>query len=204
MRFIAIVLLFFLPFTLDAQEKGKHKRRILKEQKLKAAKEHASQLKSGVLLVRLKAHQKKIDAWTKAGKEKEAQQLMAERDEVNRAIVHSLRQHYKFSEFYFFYDYNSKKVVAGNFDGVLLNDSLLPDASIVVDERSYYVMDAGKINYKNMGTDQIGFCILDKELQQLAPPFPYEVAKKEGFIFRRTYRELAILMNERLNDFYKQ
>src|SRR5688500_2317042 len=68
---------------------------------------HIKSLQEGILLVRLKTAQQKIDALNKLGKTDWAQKIIREQKAENQRIINAFKQHYTFSPVYFFYSDDS-------------------------------------------------------------------------------------------------
>ncbi|HLO89719.1 MAG TPA: hypothetical protein VK172_01015 [Lentimicrobium sp.] len=159
------------------------------------------ELNKGILLVRLKNWDNKIDAYKVVGDTLKANQLAAQRRAMNIAIVNSFKERYHFSDVAFFFSDDSKMVKQGTFDGIFVNDSLIKDPSIKVNNSANWLI--GEVDFLEMdtakhwqnshyniytkkyekiyysGSPNFGRCaivIRDKNFIQLQRPFPYYVS----------------------------
>jgi hypothetical protein len=182
------LLLFLLtPFLLAAQSR--------KEQ---AALE-IEQLKKGVLLVRLKTGSLQLKSLEDAGNKKEAEAYRNKLKTENEAIVTAFRSQFKFCPVFFFYSNNSEKVRNGDFLNYLLNDELQPDSTMHIPASDYYLTTEFGFTEKQ----QIqGLVVMDRDFNQLRPPFPYLVRRFQGPARERTILEMVLLLNRDLNAFY--
>ena len=172
------------------------------------ARNAINNLKTGVLIVRLKSKQNAIDALLKTGRTKKAQKLKEEIDHYNKKVIISFKQHYTFSEVYFFYSKNTQSVKEKNFDSIFLNEKLEEDSSIVLNpEHDFYMIgdfdnvrtltDEGEYSNQSSLISE-AFVIKDSDFDQMPRPFPLFVrTANKGLI---TYQ--IIKLNEKLHDFY--
>ena len=179
--------------------------------KKRHSKQQIQELKDGVLLVRLKTSQPKIDALKRFGYEYKAMKVAKYQKEQNQAIVDAFKQNYSFSSVYFFYSYNTDKVKKGALKNIFLNDSLTLDSTIQIDtskciytaELAHRQQDTFKLldNYHTgvegdfyetndevyYGGSDISFqaiIIKDQKFNQLTRPFPY-YSRYVGESFKR-------------------
>lgn len=164
------------------------------------SQQQIQELNDGLLLVRLKTSQPKIDALKRFGYEYKAMKVAKYQKEQNQAIVDAFKQNYSFSSVYFFYSDNTAKVKKGVFKNIFLNDSLTLDSTIQIDtskciytaELAHRQQDTFKLldNYHTVveddfyetndevyyGGSDISFqaiIIKDLKFNQLTRPFPY-------------------------------
>lgn len=170
-----------------------------KRRRISSAK-HISNLKDGVLLVRLKTSQPTIDAMRYMGMDKEAKRVELIQKRQNKALVKAFRTYYSFSEVQFFYSNFSKKVKEGQLEGIFLNDSLELDSSISIPVKQkvytaefanieqdsakffshYSFVPDGPFKQKKVerfyGAPDMDFkaiVIKNRQFEQLSAPFPY-------------------------------
>ena len=179
--------------------------------KIEKSDTQISDLKSGVLLVRLHNSKKVIDEMVRHGNIKEANEL----DEYNRlqnlSIISAFNNYYNFSEVRFFYSSNSNKISNRDFKDIFLSDSLITDNSlrveankplfiaeftdIVSDTAKYYshtsISQDTTVRYKktdnfyNLSNIQFyGLVVKDSNFVQLSHPFPYYVKSSRSFFFK--------------------
>ncbi len=198
MRNIVLILLL-LNFNAYSQNEitGKEQANLIASKQIK-------ELKNGVLLVRLMTSENKINLLLKNGKNKAANKLKNDQYEINLEIAQALIKNYNFSDIYFFYSSDSQKVKDGNLKGIIKDDSL-KNIEVDLTNRNIFVLNSTDVFLESTQSSVIGFSILNAGMEQLKKPFPYYVRKREGsLLFKRTYSEMAEVLNARLFDFYKQ
>jgi len=187
-----------LNFTLNNRiEKEPSYRR----KKTEASKNQIKQLKTSVLLVRLKTSENTINALIKAGQIEKANKLKLKQEAENKKIVNAFNKNFDFCEVRYFFSSNSDKVRQKLYNGIFLNDSLEVDNSIKLDtsitfliaEFGYIEKDTMKMfshySYepsKNGGMEKVAnyystssdidfyaLRILDSNFVQLNKPFPF-------------------------------
>lgn len=134
-----------------------------------------SELKNGVLLVRLSTSTAQINALKSRGRTEEADKIGAKQRQVNREIVDAFRSKFDFCRVEFFYSFNSQKVREGNLKGVFLDEKLNTDSTITVDPRSaIYTAEFGTTGESSTGgINFAALVIMDRKMETLQKPFPY-------------------------------
>jgi hypothetical protein len=175
------------------------KRRIRRQR----GKSQIRDLKSGTLLVRLKADEKRIEAFEKKGDFAKAEKVRKFRRDCNLRVVQAFAGNYKYSKTLFFISYDSEKVKNGQFDGIFVNDSLEVDTSIILDtKKAWFIGEFDVIEadtakhrestYWNPNTKRLEYTywssssnfsrraliVRDKNFIQLRRPFPYYVSSE--------------------------
>lgn len=195
------------------------------------AKEHILRLKKSALLVRLKTKENSIRALKDRGFNDKAAQVESDQKKKNLELIQAFNKYYNFSNVYFFYSSDSKKVENGELDSVVfLNDSLEPDPSIKVKEIDYYTSEIGLIqpdstvyNDKNSvqntenGAEQKptyssggagmsfqALIIKDDKFRQLASPFPFYSRTLSSLPFKRPYSVVVKKLNAKLEEYYRR
>ena len=165
-------------------------------------------LKTGVLIVRLKSKQNAINALLKTGRTKKARELKEEIDHYNKKVIKSFKNHYTFSKVYFFYSKHTQSVKEKKFDSIFLNEKLEEDSSITLNPESDFYMIGDFDNVRTL-TDEgeysnqsslisEAFVIKDSDFDQMPRPFPLFVRTgNKGLI---TYQ--IIKLNEKFHNFY--
>jgi hypothetical protein len=205
-HFYSLIILTFFAFgsieSLLAQEVPvNEKPRVVRYEK---AQKHIQALKKGTLLIRLKTDERKIEALKKAGKEEEAKKMLADQQQKHKEIANAFSKAYTFSKFYFFYNKNSREIGARNFAGLLLDANLNPVNETKVAE-TFYVLDSEEVMFETMNSTVVGFGVLNQKYELLEEPFPYYVRKREGLaMFRRTYRDMVLILQKEFHDFYNE
>ena len=160
---------------------------------LTAQESAISELKNGVLLVRLSTSQNQIDYLLKNGEEKEAKDLENKQKIENDLIMSSFETAYNFSPVYFFYSNNALDISKGNYQNFIFDSNYLP-----------IVMDPGKKVFIAAFTQTVnsritGLIIYDQQLNQLKKPFPY-LTRKYPFLGmgNRSYGDMVEIFNKAL------
>lgn len=191
------------------------------------AKKEISELKDGVLLVRLHGRTKEINYYLKYNNAKAAEKVSKKANKRNQMIVNAFRQNFDFCPVYFFEDTFSMQLLNGQLDKIVFySDSLTPDSSIKVNSSKYFIAELGMTennaeNFQSdtyITTDETGthrsdrqygdaslnisaIVIRDKKLNQLRKPFPYYMKVFSGFINKGRINHKVDLWNSDLHDF---
>ena len=146
MKWITIILVLI---SLTATGQGN---RVKKEYRDSVANENVQTLKDGVLLVRLRSSQKSLQALLKRG------DTIGERNKAREIrlkqleIVNAFKVKYHFSDVYFFYSHHTSAVMEKQWDGVILNDSLVSDG---FKPEKYLIVDPYRIQFDAMDSGGI-------------------------------------------------
>ena len=179
MKKILIISLFLLMNFISFSQKDESSD-VLK------ARQHIVNLKeNGALIVRVLLSKKKIGLYRKAGQTKLADKLQKKLDDTNHYIsLAFLDSTFSFCPVYIIDAKDYGRVLNGEKSGFFLNKDLKVDSSIVMKEDYFLFIDRGDVyesvgeNFKNSETTgtpviQDAFIIKDKDLKQLAKPFPF-------------------------------
>lgn len=185
-------------------------------------------LKSGVLLVRLKTRSSAITLMREKGWNTKADQVQAEQDAINKTIIAAFKSDFTFCQVYFFKSEDSDKVREKEFDQVDFFDSELQIIErVVIGEKNVFTAEFTKIEQiegeakdvpyyengenglekrqKSTGGASMGFealIIKDDQLKQLKRPFPYyERTFKTIFFMKRKPSKVVRKMNAALFKF---
>ncbi len=164
------------------------------------AKKRISQLREGVLLVRLKTSQSKIDALRRYNFHDKADQTEILQRKENQQLIQAFKQQYTFSEVRFFMSHHSKQVRNKNFEGIFVNEDLEIDSNIAIfnpknafvaeyalienDTNQYFShyqwMSTGNfaqvkvpVFYHGKKNNFMALVVKDQQFRQLDKPFPY-------------------------------
>jgi hypothetical protein len=161
---------------------------------------HYDRLKSGVLLVRLHTDMYAIKKLREVGKYDEAEELAISIHDQNMKLLQAFRTHYDYGRVEFFYSLHSEKVKSRDYEGILLDDKLAPDAAISVDNESpVYVLDAGDVYVPAFGQHFRGMVVMDDDMVALEKPFPAIVRERSGMaIIKRTEAEMVMKLMHRI------
>lgn len=151
------------------------------------------ELKTGVLVVRLKSNNRKIEALEAAiakssdSKNLKRQIRMAkeEAERNNTAIIQAFKQEYRFSDVLFMQDTATYALKAGQQQGFFLDSELDIDSKKSLDNRFFNILVSGKA-----ASGAEGFEILAADFNKIPKPFP-------SFIRLNT---LSYLMNNIFSD----
>jgi hypothetical protein len=179
------------------------------------AKTHIQNLKSGVLLVRLRTSEKAINSLEKAGNEQMAATLKRRQEAENKRLIAAFQQHFKFCPVYFFFSTHSENIKTGNYSGGFVNENLEPVAEPQITDRNYYVAEITDLEQFRPEPDdpnasnnaEVSFKALvlrDNDFHQLNKPFPYFIKASQNIPPRkRSEPEMVVLLNDNLASFYK-
>ncbi|MFN3918579.1 MAG: hypothetical protein ACK4K0_12685 [Flavobacteriales bacterium] len=129
-------------------------------------------LKTGVLLVRLKTNNNKIEAYKKTKKHKESDDLTEKTQKANKEIIQSFKTHFTFCPVYFFMSDDSENVTTLNWSAVnFIDENLLP-LPVQPQITSFFIVEFGATDTEN-GTGMTGLIVKTPDFIQLNKPFPY-------------------------------
>jgi hypothetical protein len=190
-KYIALALTFSFVGGLVSAQHGITFSRKERMGEVAQAKQRLETLKDGVLFIRLHSRTKQIEYLRDAGNPKAARRLIEKQYQHNMAIAKAFKKNYNYSKYYFFYNIHSTEVKEGQYQNVVLNESLLPVANFIPPtENKRYILDSHNINIESMGTTQKGFEVMDGKFGKLERPFPYYVMKHEATL-KLTYDDMV-------------
>tara|TARA_B100000809_G_scaffold68994_1_gene66207 strand:- start:330 stop:1010 length:681 start_codon:yes stop_codon:yes gene_type:complete len=219
-----LILIFLISPILSFSQK--EKKNSVRKQSHIDSKTQILELKNGVLLVRLKAKKRTLEAMRKAKKYKLADKTENKLKYRNQLIINGFRLKFDFCPVYFFYSNDSRHVLTNNLDSIsFLNDNLQIDNSIIVKANHIYIAEFGNIepsktpNYQTTvslldkekrntfnGSSDFSFkvlCIKNNNFDQLSNPFPYYVKESKGLPLKGAIESAIQSMNSKLNNYYK-
>jgi len=130
------------------------------------------QLKEGVLLVKLNSEQKRIEASRLRGDEKRVKYWEKKVKKEHDAIIAAFTKHYKFSEYYFYLDYNSSAILKEKDFSVLMdaNGSKIEHFDF---NRHVFLLYLERPSYMpTVDTYSYGFyCFEDGKVKEVNKPF---------------------------------
>lgn len=231
MKYILLIILFFIAIEGQTQEAPVQKKRISIRRHFKnLSVQQIKDLKNGVLLVRLHTKNSTISALRKNGNDKQADKIELKQFETNQEIIIAFRERFEFCPVYFFYSDYSINVMEREFGNVtFLNDSLEPDSTIKFKTHNFLTADFGTIDQdttmrfdgyyydygehglekrsKYYGGSNMGFGALvmrSDKFVQLHKPFPYYVRTYESMPFSANSKNVVKKMDKKLDRFYKR
>ena len=219
------IILLFLVVPLLSFSQKEEKINYKKKDKIDAAN-HITQLKKGVLLVRLSQKTNTVNAMRKAGKTELADKIVHENWLRNQEIIAAFRGYFDFCPVYFFYSEYSTAVTKNELNNVVfLTDNLEADSSIKVSNEVFYTaeftsIEPGSRNYAKSdylnenekesinnggsGITLTALVIKDKKFKQLRKPFPYYVREFKELPIERSVKNVVIKMDLQLTQFLKK
>ena len=190
-RFFLICGLFLAGIYVFAQSESKAKTDIYQE---------VLNIRRGIILVRLQTKSQSIRALNTLGNSEGARHIAERQRKENMEIKAIFRVSFTFTHVAFFYSDDSGFIKAGQFEGYLLNDSLVRDSSIVFDaDKPIYILDIGDVYFPAFGSHMLGLVLMNDQFEPLDKPFPYFVRERSGIFFmRRTNRDMILLFQKNL------
>ena len=187
-----------------------------------------SELKDGVLLVRLDFQQRKIDYYTKYKNYKEVERIKKKQDKINTEIVAAFNELFDFCNVYFFRMSDSRKLLDGKYDSVVFyNNQLEPDTTVSMANKKWFVAEFGYIEqdtnyyyssstpttsnsdnpegiayYGGSKNNKSALVIRDATFTQLRDPFPYYVGFNYFGSVKKRYRLPVQKLNKKLHNYY--
>lgn len=212
--FLFLALIFFPEITYTQQEIATS-REVLRVD----AEEAIKTLKGGYLLVRLTSDKRKIEELERQvsanpSDRKLAKKLastIAHRREFNEKLTEGFEEHYDFSKVLYFYDYDAKKLLAGDRSGIFLNDFFEVDPDLSLDTEDFLVLSEGSAGDSGIEA----YIVHDSLMDPLAKPFPYYYRRNDFFkvffsVFDskspkyRNHTKVVKDMNESFYNFYSR
>lgn len=168
-------------------------------------KNHISNLKDGVLLVRLHEH---LGAQKKMLELKHYVSLEGKKMEVakkNNGMIKAFKDHYDFSLVYFFYARHTDEIVAKNYKEFVFDSNRVKVDVNMIGSKNVYILDGEQVYFEHFGQDSEGYAVYDDSLRLLEKPFPFYVRKRSGtLIVKRTEPEMVIKLQEELDKTFKK
>jgi len=208
----------FPPVHIDSEER-------YNQEKWERAETAITNLKEGVLLIRLSSERRKLeeldrriandklDAKSRERLKRLKKEVIEDRDKTNQEFVTAFSNEYDFSELFFFYDTASVSLKRGVQEGIFLDKDMNLAPSISLEGRPFLVLRSGSLKENTSGLEAL--VIMDQEFEDLARPFPYYVRMRgighllakllnPGKVSRRSGQKLAEKLNERLWEFHER
>jgi len=186
-------------------------------------KKQITDLKNGILFVRLSTREKTVEDLKKMGKTRAAEEIRNEQEIKNKKIVEAFKTNFKFCEYSFFYSQYSNEIQNRNFKFMIFDKDLKPDSDFNLNGRPFFVAEFGVLQadtartfrdtklqstanfnvestpiYSQNSPNKIyALIIKDNNYVQLKYPFPYYV---NAYNTDRAVRK----MNQKLNSFYNK
>ena len=199
------------------------------DKKLKEKEDLAYQqiidLHNNAILVRLKTSDNQINALKEMGRNDDAEEFRKKQFAINREIVNAFKKNFNFCPVYFFYSSSSYYIKHQQYNGHLLNDSLVADTSVKFNSNKAYIAEfdyldpdtiySGRSLYdqKSYQSDSLlslstthlteALVLRNAYFTQLKQPFPYYI-KMEEWKARKSYAMAVGMLNQQLHNFFKQ
>ncbi|MEM9887640.1 MAG: hypothetical protein AAF849_17225 [Bacteroidota bacterium] len=170
----------------------------------------------GVLIVRLESGEAKLktiqNLIEKGGTSKQYWEQQLETVQLalehkNRAIVAAFEQNYRFSEVFYMYDVDSKKLTEGATEAIFLNKDLAKDNNIQLNDRPFIIAAEAETE---SGAE--GIYLLRPNLERLEKPLPHFVKLNNLFFLfnqfssqkaaiEKRYQQAAKRLNNKLRNY---
>lgn len=159
--------------------------------------QHLLNLQNGVLLIRLNTSSKKIKVLKKKGLNKEVMVMTTELRSYNRIVREAFQEKYDFSTFYFFYNMDTDKILAEDYDNVLFNSKGETITFTKTDQPIYILTIGTYLPTKGFShvNNWAGFVINTIEKSKITT-----ISSKEPFFLRVDMR----IPNERIINRFKR
>lgn len=200
-NFLAIFLFATSVFAQQPAEKKEYYDGPNKKERKALAWEQINALNNGVLLVRLATYSKKVEALKKNGRTSDAERVQQEQAAKHQEIVAAF-SNYSFSKVYFFYSEHSGAIKRGAFEGVVLDANLQTVADLDGYQQDVFVLDSEKAFLASMNEFQLGFTVMNQQLEVLDSPFPSVVRKRKGTVVaERSYFDMVLVLQGQLEEY---
>ena len=185
-----------------------------KESPEKRAANQIKELKNGVLLVRLRTQENAIKSLEKAKNQAGADKIRMQQAHANKRLINAFQSNFTFCPVYFFYSWDTEKVMNGNISGILLDHNLNYDPNLILPDKPFYIAELTNVEQERPDPNDLtssnnseasfpALVIRDSTFNQLADPFPYFVKVRQSFPpKKRTEPEIVSIMEKRLRKFY--
>jgi len=173
------------------------------------ARKWITELREGVLLVRLQTRSKSLERIRERGLEEKAEEIEAELKAENEAVVEAFREEYRFSPVYFFESQYSKLLKDRDFDQVEFFDVNRKPVAPDLSKKPFFIAEFSRVeadtaHYETTPDPGFGALVIKSDqFVQLDRPFPFYVRTYETLpILRRKPKKVVRKMNEKLFGFY--
>lgn len=185
-----------------------------KETPEKRASNQIKELKNGVLLVRLRTQENAIKSLEKANKQTAADKIRAQQAQANKQLINAFQTNFTFCPVYFFYSWDTEKVMNGTTSGIFLDLNLNYDPNLKLPEKPFFIAELTNVEQERPDPNDLtssnnseasfpALVMRDSSFNQLADPFPYFVKVRQSFPpKKRTEPELVSILEKRLRKFY--
>lgn len=219
LNFLSILLFFTLIIFPESSYTQQEEVESTRENRHINAEEAIKKLRNGYLLVRLTSDKRKVEELKRQvaanpSDKKIAKKLantIAQRKEFNDKLRSAFSDHYDFSKVLYFYDYDAKKLLAGDMAGIFLNDSFEIDSDISLTTTDFLVLSEGSAGDSGIEA----YIVHNANLEPLTKPFPYYYRRNDFFkvffsVFDsksskyRSHDKVVKDINESFYNFYKR
>lgn len=157
-------------------------------------------LQEGLLLVRLKTSNNKIDLLKNAGREQEAQEIAIEQQDRNQRIMQAFGEYFDFCPVYFFHAPHSGKIRTGSFIPYLLDADASPVLDTSLQSKAFLFAEFGLTQANSGNSGLPALILMDKNFSQLTEPFPFSV--RTSLLGTNEMENRAVqILNNNLHDF---
>ncbi|MDX2362556.1 MAG: hypothetical protein QNK23_17240 [Crocinitomicaceae bacterium] len=199
-----------------------------RKHRIAVARQSISELKDGVLLVRLDFQKKRIDYYTQYDNLREAEKIEAKQTKMNREIIDAFNTHFDFCQIVYFAQEDSRKLLNGDLDSIVFyNNNYEQDPTIDIGDKKWLVAEFGFIEQDITtyygGTSHFPFneepsvlaneygekknnisalVIRNIKFQQMRDPFPYYASYNFFGLVKKRYRIPVKKLNDRLHRYF--
>lgn len=148
----------------------------------------------GAIVVKLKTNKLLIDELRKSGNTGLALEKQLEQFAINRNTMFAYLENFTFCKVYFIYSSSSDSLLNGSRNGIFLDSNLVPDPSIVMNEKFYLIAERDFAYTSSIGfvkedsarfiketgnpIKQMAIVLKNKYGHQLKSPVPYAIKEK--------------------------
>lgn len=166
------------------------------------ASEHIEQLKNGVLLVRLRTQEAKVEALKEVQKVTLAEEIQKKQEAQNERIITAFDQYFDFCPVFFFYAKDSKLIKDRSFEGIIFDAKKENISNTTLENKAFYIADFGNIEEPGVVTQLEGLSIRDSSFQQLQSPFPYAVSVNSFLAGENVEERTVQAFNAKLESYH--
>ncbi len=184
-----LVLLNLLSFNYLSAQSG--------ETDAAIALQQIEELKSGTLLVRLRAYEKQFELAEKSGNETQLEKLKEKSNQEQEQIIAGFKS-YDFSAVYLYYDKDQERLFDDDFSVLITTDA---EQANVKSLENFFILNPYEAELANFGSSVPGMQVFTNDLEKVKPPFPYYV-KMASLVSENPFESMFLKWEEQLDHFY--
>lgn len=174
-----------------------------------------SRLRSGALLVRLKARAKTIEQLQQMGDLKSADKVRQQQFNENKFIMDCFIKQFDYCPVYFFYNTSNDSIRQNKLQHIFLDSNLVVNPAIQMKEKFFLIAEEGDVEISNQqnNSDTVvtvplasytirsgGIRVMDNQFRLLRQPFPYFVRYGRFKEFGKAVTKLNRLLKRESGD----